>query len=145
MKNKLIRITTVPVSLKLLLKGQHRFMSENGFEVIGVSSNGEQLYEVKNEEDVRVEALEMTRTISPVRDLNALWSFYKLCKKEKPLIVHSHTPKAGIVGMLGAKLAGVPIRLHTVAGLPQMEEKGIKRKILDFEEKLPYSCYTKFY
>lgn len=36
---KLIRIPTVPVSLKLLLKGQHRFMSENGFEVIVVSSS----------------------------------------------------------------------------------------------------------
>lgn len=145
MRTKLIRITTVPVSLKLLLKGQHRFMSKNGFEVIGVSSNGEQLYEVKNEEDVRVEALEMTRTISPVRDLNALWSFYKLCKKEKPSIVHTHTPKAGIVGMLGAKLAGVPIRLHTVAGLPLMEATGIKRKILDFVEKVTYASATKVY
>lgn len=144
-QQKLIRITTVPISLKLLLKGQLRFMSENGFEVIGVSSNGEQLYEVKNEEDVRVEALEMTRTISPVKDLNALWSFYKLCKKEKPLIVHSHTPKAGIVGMLGAKLAGVPIRLHTVAGLPLMEATGVKRKVLDFVEKLTYACATKVY
>src|SRR5690554_4173419 len=142
---KLFRITTVPISLKTLLKGQHRFMSDNGFEMIGVSSNGEQLYEVEKEEGVRVEALEMTRTISPIKDLIALWSFYKLCKKEKPLIVHSHTPKAGIVGMLGAKLAGVPIRLHTVAGLPLMEEKGIKRKILDFVEKLTYACATKVY
>ena len=144
-KPKLIRITTVPVSLKTLLKGQHRFMSENGFEVVGVSSNGEQLYEVKNEEDIRVETLEMTRTISPIKDLKALWNFYHLCKKEKPLMVHSHTPKAGIVGMLGAKLAGVPIRLHTVAGLPLMEATGVKRKILDFVEKLTYASATKVY
>lgn len=142
---KLIRITTVPVSLKTLLKGQHRFMSENGFEVVGVSSKGQELEGVKNDENIRVVALEMTRTISPFSDLKSLWNFYKLCKKEKPLIVHSHTPKAGIVGMLGAKLAGVPIRLHTVAGLPLMEEKGIKRKILDFVEKLTYACATKVY
>ncbi|MDX9789400.1 MAG: glycosyltransferase family 4 protein [Candidatus Kapabacteria bacterium] len=142
---KLIRITTVPVSLKTLLKGQHRFMSENGFEVVGVSSPGQELEDVKNDENIRVVALEMTRTISPFSDLKSLWNFYKLCKKEKPLIVHSHTPKAGIIGMLGAKLAGVPIRLHTVAGLPLMEEKGIKRKILDFVEKLTYACATKVY
>src|SRR5690554_398126 len=142
---KLFRITTIPLSLKVLLKGQHRFMSENGIEVIGVSSNGEQLYEVEKEEGVRVEALEMTRTISPIKDLIALWSFYKFCKKEKPLVVHSHTPKAGIVGMLGAKLAGVPIRLHTLAGLPLMEATGVKRKILDFVEKLTYSSATKVY
>lgn len=120
-------------------------MTEKGFEVIGVSSNGEQLYEVEKEEGVRVEALEMTRTISPVKDLKSLWQFYRLCKKEKPLMVHSHTPKAGIVGMLGAKLAGVPIRLHTVAGLPLMEATGVKRKILDFVEKLTYASATKVY
>lgn len=142
---KLLRITTVPISLKTLLKGQHRFMSQNGFEVIGVSSQGQELQDVQNEEGVRTVALEMTRTISPLKDVKALWNFYKLCKKERPGIVHSHTPKAGIVGMLGAKLAGVPIRLHTVAGLPLMEATGMKRKILDFVEKLTYSCATKVY
>src|SRR5690606_17149972 len=106
----------IPLSLKTLLKGQHRFMSENGFDVLGVSSAGKELEDVRLDEGIPVVALEMTRTISPLRDLKALGQFYRLCKKEKPLIVHSHTPKAGIVGMLGAKLAGVPIRLHTVAG-----------------------------
>ena len=144
-KTKLIRITTVPVSLKTLLKGQHRFMSENEYEVIGVSSHGQELQDVENEEDIRTITLEMTRTISPLKDLKSLWNFYQLCKKEKPKIVHSHTPKAGIVGMLGAKLAGVPVRLHTVAGLPLMETTGTKRKILDFVEKLTYSCATKVY
>src|SRR5690606_2773950 len=52
---------------------------------------------------------------------------------------------AGIVGMLGAKLAGVPIRLHTVAGLPLVEAKGIKRGILDVVEKVTYRCATKVY
>lgn len=143
--NKLLRTTTVPISLKILLKGQHRFMSENGFEVIGVSSKGSELQDVHYHEGVRVEALEMTRTISPLKDVKALWDFYRLCKKEKPLMVHSHTPKAGIVGMLGAKLAGVPIRLHTVAGMPLMEATGVKRKILDFVEKLTYASATKVY
>ncbi len=142
---KILRITTVPVSLKTLLRGQHRFMSSKGFEVIGVSSQGTELQEVHQTEHIRVEALEMTRTISPIKDLKALWQFYRLCKNEKPTMVHSHTPKAGIVGMLGAKLAGVPIRLHTVAGMPLMEATGIKRKILDFVEKLTYASATKVY
>lgn len=142
---KLIRITTVPISLQTLLKGQHRFMSQNGFEVVGVSSTGAELKNVRNDEDIRVYELEMTRTISPLADLKSLWNFYNLCKKEKPLIVHSHTPKAGVVGMLGAKLAGVPIRLHTVAGLPLMEATGVKRKVLDVVEKLTYTSATKVY
>lgn len=120
-------------------------MSENGFEVIGISSQGQELEDVRNDEGIQTVALEMTRTISPFNDLKALWNFYKLCKKERPVLVHSHTPKAGIVGMLGAKLAGVPIRLHTVAGLPLMEAGGIKRRILDFVEKLTYTCATRVY
>src|SRR5690554_6636837 len=120
-------------------------MSEKGFEVVGVSSKGQELQDVQNDENIRVIALEMSRTISPLKDLKSLWNFYRLCMREKPLIVHSHTPKAGIVGMLGAKLAGVPIRLHTVAGLPLMEATGIKRKVLDFVEKLTYSSATKVY
>ncbi len=145
MKTKLIRITTVPISLKVLLKGQLRFMSQNGFDVIGVSSFGKELHEVAQSEEVAVANIEMTRTISPIQDIQSLWNFYKLCKRERPTIVHSHTPKAGIVGMLGAKLAGVPIRLHTVAGLPLMEATGLKRRLLDFVEKLTYSCATKVY
>lgn len=144
-KSKLIRITTIPLSLKVLLKGQHRFMSENGLEVIGVSSQGPELLDVQQDEGIPVVALEMTRTISPLKDLKALWDFYRLCKKEKPKMVHSHTPKAGIVGMLGAKLAGVPIRLHTVAGLPLMEATGSKRSILNMVEKLTYRCATRVY
>lgn len=144
-KPKLIRITTVPISLKTLLKGQHRFMFQNGFEVIGVSSSGKDLQDVEQHETIRVAVLEMTRTISPISDLKSLWEFYTLCKRERPTIVHSHTPKAGIVGMLGAKLAGVPVRLHTVAGLPLMEATGMKRKILDFVEKITYRCATKVY
>lgn len=145
MKPKIFRLTTVPTSLKLLLKGQLHFMSKHGFEVVGISSKGQALREVKEDEEVRTVELEMTRVISPMKDLKALFKFYNLCKKEKPLIVHSHTPKAGIVGMLGAKLAGVPIRLHTVAGLPLMETTGIKRKVLQIVEKLTYYCATAVY
>src|SRR5690554_1025228 len=144
-QQKLIRITTVPQSLRGLLRGQLKFMTQNGYEVIGVSSPGEALNDVQNNEGVQTIAIEMTRTISPIKDLKALWNFYKLCKKERPLMVHSHTPKAGIIGMLGAKLAGVPIRLHTVAGMPLMESAGLKRKILNFVERFTYACATKVY
>ena len=145
MKTKLVRITTVPISLKVLLKGQHRFMSERGINVIGISSKGRELLEVAKEENILVVPIEMSRKITPLKDLRSLWSAYCLFRKEKPDIVHSHTPKAGIIGMLAARLARVPLRLHTVAGLPLMEAKGVKRKVLDFVEKLTYASATKVY
>ncbi|OUR90669.1 glycosyltransferase family 1 protein [Flavobacteriales bacterium 34_180_T64] len=138
---KLIRITTVPSSLRTLLKGQHRFMSQY-FEVIGVSSAGDALHEVRQNEGIETKAIEMTRTITPIKDLKATYLLYKLFKKEKPHIVHTHTPKAGTVGMLAAKLAGVPHRFHTIAGLPLLEVTGAKRKLLDVVEKFTYSCAT---
>ncbi|GEM52273.1 glycosyl transferase family 1 [Empedobacter brevis NBRC 14943 = ATCC 43319] len=144
LKTKLIRITTIPLSLKVLLRGQLRYMS-NYFEVIGVSSNDKELEEVKNEEGIAVVPIEMSRKITPIQDIKSLLKTYNYLKKVQPKIVHTHTPKAGIVGMLAAKLAGVPIRLHTVAGLPLMEATGNKRKILDFVEKLTYSSATKVY
>lgn len=142
---KIFRTTTVPLSLRILLKGQHRFMGRAGFEVVGISSAGPDLQEVENDEGIRVVELEMSRSISPLKDIKSVWSFYKLCKREQPTIVHSHTPKAGLVGMLGAKLAGVPIRLHTVAGMPLMEARGLKRRVLDLVEKIIYAAATRVY
>jgi glycosyltransferase involved in cell wall biosynthesis len=145
MRDKLVRITTVPESLKTLLKGQLNFMSNNGFDVIGVSSGGKVLEEVKEQESIQVFQIEMSRKITPFKDLVSLLNLYLYFRKLKPLIVHTHTPKAGIVGMMAAKLARVPIRLHTVAGLPLLESKGLKRKLLNLVEKITYSCAVKVY
>ncbi|GGE00560.1 glycosyltransferase family 4 protein [Planktosalinus lacus] len=145
LKPKLIRITTVPLSLNVLIKGQLRFMKAH-FEVLAVSSGPEEeLKEVERREGVSTVQVKMTRSITTLQDLKAVWQLYRLFKKEKPHIVHTHTPKAGTVGMLAAKLAGVPHRLHTVAGLPLLEATGAKRKLLDTVEKFTYSCATKVY
>ena len=143
-KKKLIRITTVPLSLDKLLEGQLRFMNEL-YEVIAVSSEKEYLDKIGKKENVSTFHIEMTRKITPIQDVISVIKMYSFLKKTKPFIVHTHTPKAGIVGMLAAKLAGVPHRLHTVAGLPLLEATGIKRKLLDFVEKLTYSSATKVY
>ena len=142
--HKLFRITTVSVSLDKLLHGQLGFMSKY-YEVTGIASGEEVLKKVTAREGVVTHNIDMTRKITPVQDLKATWQLYKLLKKEKPLIVHSHTPKAGIVGMLAAKMAGVPHRLHTVAGLPLLVATGKKRKVLNYVEKLTYSFATKVY
>lgn len=142
---KIIRITTIPASLKVLLKGQLKFISQNGFEVIGVSSDEKELYELQTEEGIKVLPLNMTRKITPIKDFICIIKLYILLRKENPDIVHTHTPKAGLVGMTAAFLAGVPHRLHTVAGLPLMEATGNKRKVLNFVEKITYKFATKIY
>lgn len=144
MKQKLIRITTVPISLDKLLSGQLSYMNQF-YNVIGVSSEASYLERVGKKENIEVFSIEMTRQITPFKDLMAVYKLYKFLKKEKPFIVHTHTPKAGTVGMLAAKLAGIPNRLHTVAGLPLLEVSGSKRYLLNNVEKFTYSCATKIY
>ncbi len=145
MKKKLIRITTIPESLGRLLQGQLKFMADH-YEVIGISSSGNDfLNQVGSAEGIKVIPIEMTRKITPIKDLIAVWQLYKVFKYEKPFIVHSHTPKAGTLGMFAAYLAKVPHRLHTIAGLPLLEATGKKRWLLDVVEKLTYKCATKIY
>lgn len=144
MKDKLIRITTVPMSLEKLLENQLRFMMQY-YDVTAISSDKFNLERLGKLQEVPIFHVEMTRKITPLQDLKALWQLYSHFKKEKPLIVHTHTPKAGILGMLAAKLARVPHRLHTVAGLPLLEATGSKRKLLNRVEKATYVCATHIY
>lgn len=141
---KLMRVTTIPISLKILLRHQLRFMNSY-FNVIAVSSPEKELEDVAKEEGVNTAEVTMTRMITPLKDAKAVWDLYKLFKREKPGIVHTHTPKAGLLGMLAARMANVPVRLHTVAGMPLMETKGMKRKMLERAEAFTYSCAGKVY
>jgi len=143
-KQKLVRITTIPLSLEKLLEGQLAYM-KNYYEVFAVSAEKERLEAYGTSEGVHTKHVALTRKITPLKDIAAVYNLYKFLKKEKPAIVHSHTPKAGIVGMLAAYFAKVPNRLHTVAGLPLMEATGFKRTILNIVEKLTYRCATKVY
>lgn len=144
MKPKLIRITTIPIALEKLLTGQLTFMS-SFYDVTAIASEKENLEQFGKVNKVNTFYVEMTRKITPVKDLMAIVKLYFYLKKEKPFIVHTHTPKAGMVGMIASRLAGVPHRFHTVAGLPLMETQGFKRKILDLVEKVTYACATKVY
>ncbi|MDA9294652.1 glycosyltransferase family 4 protein [Flavobacteriaceae bacterium] len=141
---KLIRITTVPISLEKLLENQARFFKKY-YSVTLVSAQKEQLEALAKEQGVAYFPLEMTRKITPLHDLRCLLQLVRFLRKEKPHIVHSHTPKAGIIGMLAAYIARVPVRMHTVAGLPLMEAKGIKKRILFAVERLTYRCATHVY
>ncbi len=141
---KLIRITTVPISLEKLLEGQLEFMQDY-FQITAISADKEKLEALGVVNGYDTFHVEMTRQITPLADILAAYKLYKYLKKEKPSIVHTHTPKAGILGMLAAWMARIPNRLHTVAGLPLMEATGIKRSLLNFIEKLTYRFATQVY
>jgi glycosyltransferase involved in cell wall biosynthesis len=59
---------------------------------------------------------ELGRSLNPVRDLTTIWTVYRLMRRLKPDVVHTHTAKAGFVGRLAAWLASVPVIVHTFHG-----------------------------
>lgn len=141
---KLVRITSIPLSMEKLLGNQLRYMNDF-YEVTAISSDEQKLKVVSENLGIKHFSVEMTRTISPLKDLVSICRMFFYFRKIKPDIVHSHTPKAGLVGMIAAYLAGVPVRLHTVAGLPLLESRGNKRILLSNVERLIYALATKIY
>lgn len=139
-----MRVSTVPISLNVLLKGQLKFLSRE-FEVVGVSSPGEDLVETQEREGIKVIPVYMERGISPLQDLISLFKLYRIFKQEKPQIVHSITPKAGLLSMLAAKFAGIPIRMHTFTGLIFPSKTGWIQKILIAMDKLLCWAATDIY
>jgi len=141
---KIIRTSTVPLSLNLLLKGQLSFLNQH-FEVVAIAGEGDDLRTVEVREKVRVIPIEMVRTISPIKDLKSLWKLYLCFKRERPDIVHSITPKAGLLSMTAAYLAGVPIRMHTFTGLIFPSKQGLFKRILIMMDKLLCKFATNIY
>ena len=141
---KLVRTSTIAASLDILVKGQLRFLNGH-YEVIAVSGEDKHLENVRNREGVRTFSVPMQRQISPLKDLVTLWKLYVFFKKEKPDIVHSMTPKAGLLSMAAARFAGVPVRIHTFTGLIFPSRKGQMQKLLIFMDKLLCRFATNIY
>lgn len=141
-KIKILRISTVPLSLNLFLKGFLREMSDEGFEAVAVSSSGKDLEEVRIREGVKTIPVEMERSISPLKDLKSLFRLIAVLKKEKPQIIHSITPKAGLLSMMAGWICKVPFRIHTFTGLVFPTSKGLKRRILILTDRITCLCAT---
>lgn len=141
---KIIRSSTIPISLYILLRGQLKYLSQY-YSIVGISSTGTELIEVKKREGIDVIGVNMERGISPIKDLFSLIKLYSVLKKEKPQIIHSITPKAGLLSMLAGKFAGVPIRMHTFTGLIFPTKTGLIQKILIYMDRLLCWAATDLY
>jgi glycosyltransferase involved in cell wall biosynthesis len=130
--------------MHILLRGQVAFLQQHGFEVLAVTGEGPEVAAIRKS-GVHLQVVPMTRRITPLADLLSLVRIIRVIRKFKPQIVHTHTPKAGVLGMLAAWLCKVPVRMHTVAGLPLVETTGFKRWILERVERIQYACATKVY
>lgn len=134
---RILHITTVPMSLTFL-RGQVGYMSARGLDVQALSSPGETLSAFGADEGIPVHAVEMPRCVTPLRDLRAVAAIYRHIRSIRPELVHAHTPKGGLLGMVAATLARVPVRVYHMRGLRMMGADGQRRELLRRCEQL--SC-----
>ena len=144
MKRKLIRTSTVAISLDVLLKGQLRFLNAH-FEVVAISGKDAHLLEVQNREEVKTINVQFERKIAPLKDVVSLFKLYRVLKKEKPFIIHSITPKAGLLSMVAGYFARVPIRMHTFTGLIFPSKTGVMQRLLIATDQLLCQFATHIY
>lgn len=138
---KLLRVSTVPMSLDTFCEGQLKMLSQH-FEVVAVSSDAPELQRIHEREGVRVVAVNMERHISLFRDLRALVRMICVIHRERPYIVHSMTPKAGLLSMVAAWVNRVPVRMHTYTGLVFPTATGLKQRVLIATDRLLCHCAT---
>jgi len=142
MNKKLIRVTTISMSLDVLLKGQLAYLNQY-FDVVGLSSGGERLSIVEKRERIRTIEVDMHREINLLADVKSFFKLINVLRHEKPFIVHSNTPKGSLLSMMAARITLVPHRIYTVTGLRFETTGGFKRFILKSMERITCFCATK--
>ena len=131
----LIELTTIPETAWAFFRGRLRFFQEMGFTVYLISSPGELMEKINAREGIEVIPVALNREITPLKDLGSLYQILRIFLKLKPLIVHSHTPKASLLGMLASAILRVPIRFFTIHGL-NLEAKGVSRWLLQISDSI---------
>ena len=126
---RVLHVTTVPMTLRFL-RGHAAFMAEHGIELQFVTSDGPERLAFAEQEGVVTHAVEMRRAISPAHDLVALSRLVGVVRRVAPDIVHSHTPKGGLLGTMAGRIARVPRRIYHLHGLRYASQQGWRRRLL---------------
>jgi len=141
-KLKVVHMITTAGSMNLM-KGQLNYLVKSGHDVTVVTSPGKGLYEAARRENVKIKEINMARTINPIKDLISLIKIIYFFLIVKPDVCNAGTPKAGLLGMIAAKLTNVPFRVYTNRGTPFEGSQGIKKRILITTEKIACLCADK--
>ncbi len=125
-----------------LIKGQLRFLRDHHLNPILVSSPGESVAKLSQEEGIELVAIPMKRDPSPVHDLISLYKLINLFFRVKPDIVNAGTPKAGFLCMLAAYICRVPARVYTIRGFRHESMEGRARSFMIMMERISCYCST---
>lgn len=137
---RVAHVTTVDLSLRYLLLNQLERIRSEGYDVVGVSAAGPDVAEVEAR-GIPHFAVPMTRRFTPLADLRALIALTRLMRRERFDVVHTHTPKAGLLGQLAARISGVPVVVNTLHGFYFHEgTKPVPRRFYIWMERIAAKC-----
>lgn len=138
----LVHVLTVADSLPFV-REQVAEAKRRGANVVVITSKDERLDRFGRELGVRTVAVEMPRRVSPLGDWRALERLTALFRGIDPAIVHSHTPKGGLLGALAAAAARVPVRIYQMRGLPYVTLRGVLRLVTMTTERVSCQAATR--
>ncbi len=137
--NRVVFITTVPMTLAAILPKHIDRLLADGFDVHAVSSPGGEVPWDSGRPGLQMHGVPMKRGISPAADLCSVIRLWRLMRRLAPVLVQTHTPKAGLLGMIAARLTGVPIRIYTINGLRSQTLTGWRRLVVSITDR--FSCF----
>lgn len=137
---KLLLLTADPLTFKTLLSGYPKFLNEQGWEVLMVSGDGREVFSISRAEGVSHEAITFSKGDNFFDDVATYWHLFQLIKREKPDLIHSFGAKAGFLGTLAGKHAGIPNRIHSITEMPVTKSASLTRR-----EKWTISNATSLY
>lgn len=135
-KLNIARVSTVPFFVLTQLKAQIEALSSSGMRVTVIASRDEMSDKLASNKNFTYVPVNIERAISPSKDFISLIALNRVFKKLKFDIVHSTTPKAGLLSAIAGYFAKIPVRLHTFTGQPWVTTTGIKRSVLMFCDKI---------
>lgn len=133
---RIARISTVAFFVVSQLSYQLKYLIKQGAEVTVITSNSSDVEHLKEIEGLNCELIEIPRSISVWQDAKALIALFWFFKRNRFDIVHSTTPKAGLLSAIASRLAGIPIRLHTFTGQPWVSLAGVRRSVVKFCDEI---------
>ena len=114
---KVVHLTTVDLSLRYLVYPQLAALRDLGANVVGISAPGPYADGLVAEGIRHVPLGSSTRSMNPLADVRAAFELWRILRRERPDVVHTHNPKPGLYGRVVGRLARVPIVVNTCHGL----------------------------
>ena len=142
-KPKIFRVVTIPAYMNLILRNQLGYLQQF-YEIVGVTANDNFHYNfIAEREGIRTYSIDIQRKVSIWHDVSALFSLVGLLVKEQPQVIHTQTPKAGLLGMIAGAICRVPVRIHSVTGIPLRGlQGGVSGGILGLMEWITFRLST---